>query len=153
MARIKCPMYSATYTTSLTLQRPAGPLKAARVPAPLVDALTPLPASVLTFQKQGGCAASPGTVQAVAGEQGTAAVPPPAQYAPMGHCVHAAAPGAAEKELGGQGNAGAGVPPGQKNPAAQRAGLALVEPAGQPEPGAALQAPLQEEKVRPVADP
>jgi hypothetical protein len=53
-------------------------------PCPSAHPAVPLPASVLTFQKQGGCADSPGTAHAVAGEQamqeeGAAA------YVPMGH--------------------------------------------------------------------
>ncbi len=42
-----------------------------------------------------------------------------------------------------QGVAGAGVPPGQKFPTAHSNGVEVVEPAAQPQPGGALQAPLQ----------
>ncbi len=51
----------------------------AGLPAP------PSPASVLTFQKQGGCASSPATGQAVAGVQGTTTAGlPPGQKLPTG---------------------------------------------------------------------
>ena len=43
-------------------------LNAAAVPFPSAHPAAPLPASVLTVQEQGGCADSPGTVHAVAGE-------------------------------------------------------------------------------------
>ena len=52
-----------------------------------------------------------------------------------------------------QGVAGAGVPPGQKCPSGHCTGVALVDPARHPNPGAALQAPLHVAAVRPVALP
>jgi hypothetical protein len=52
-----------------------------------------------------------------------------------------------------QGTAGAGVPPGQKKPAAQVEGVALVDPAAQPCPGAALQTPEQAGSARLTLDP
>jgi hypothetical protein len=55
---------------------------------------------------------------------------------------------------GAQGSAGAGLPPGQKNPFWHCVALAaLVLPAAQPAPGAALQLPLQAAEVRPAALP
>ncbi len=55
---------------------------------------------------------------------------------------------------GEQGSAGAGLPPGQKSPGWHCVALAgEVEPAAQPAPGAAVQAPLQAEVVRPAALP
>lgn len=52
-----------------------------------------------------------------------------------------------------QGVAGAGIPPGQKNPTEHNTAEELVDPATQPYPGDALQAPLHVGKVRPVVDP
>ena len=49
--------------------------------------------------------------------------------------------------------AGAGLPPGQKYPGAHSVALALTEPAAQPKPGGAAQAPLQVELVSPTAAP
>ena len=46
---------------------PEGLLKDAPVPLPSANELHPLPASVLTFHWQGGCAGSPATTHAVAG--------------------------------------------------------------------------------------
>ena len=64
---LKSPTYKLSVTGST--DTPTGPLNIAAVPCPSDHPATPLPASVLTFQKQGGCALSPLTVQAVAGEQ------------------------------------------------------------------------------------
>ena len=53
-------------------------------------------------------------------------------------------PGTLQADRGKQGVAGAGVPPGQKVPAAHCVALlGEVEPAAQPAPGAAVQLPLQ----------
>jgi hypothetical protein len=51
------------------------------------------------------------------------------------------------------GSAGAGVPPGQKNPRAHSEALLVVEPAAQPKPRGATHAPLQEGEVSPSAAP
>lgn len=79
-----------------------------------------MPASELTFHKQGGSAGSP--------------------LAPQ-------LPGTR------QGSAGAGLPPGQKNPGAHCVGAALTDPAAHPKPGDALQAPLHVACVCPVLLP
>ena len=56
---------------------------------------------------------------------------------------------------GEQGSAGAGLPPGQKRPSAHCcvALAALVEPAAQPKPGGAAQAPEQAALASPGAAP
>ncbi len=61
-------------------------LKDAPVPLPSANELQPLPASVLTFHWQGGCAYSPATTHAVAGKHATHAAVPFA-YVPAGHVV------------------------------------------------------------------
>ena len=66
---------------------PMGEEKDAAVPTPSKKGCEGLPpASVLTFQMQGSCAASPVTGQAVAGEQGAHAAEPLANV-PMGQVV------------------------------------------------------------------
>ena len=48
-----------------------------------IGVLYPSPENVMTLQ--GGCAESPGMLQAVWGRHGTGAVAPSGQYAPIGH--------------------------------------------------------------------
>ena len=97
-----------------------GLLKDAPVPVPSANVLCPLPASVLTFQWQGGCADSPSMTHAVAGLHGTHAAVPLA-CVPAGHGVAV--------------NAQAGAPARLYAPAGQGAhdeeGTALAVPAGQ----------------------
>ena len=64
------------------------------------------------------------------------------------HCGSALRPVVLHSEGTAQGVAGAGVPPGQKWPTGHTTGVALVEPARHPKPGAALQVPLQVALVR-----
>ena len=52
-----------------------------------------------------------------------------------------------------QGMAGAGVPPGQKKPTWQSLGTELVDPAGQPFPGAEVQSPEHAGTARLVEEP
>jgi hypothetical protein len=86
MARTRRPEKSPTYTRSETgsTDTPTGWLNIAAVPGPSAQPRVPLPASVLTFQKQGGCAARPAVAHAVAGEQGAHAAGPLANV-PAGH--------------------------------------------------------------------
>lgn len=86
MRRTRLPVQSPTSTLSDTgsTDTPCGWLNTAAVPCPSAHPEAPLPASVVTFQTQGGCAARPATVQAVAGEQGAHSAAPPAKV-PTGH--------------------------------------------------------------------
>ena len=63
----------------------------------------------------------------------------PAEGASEAAAPGALCPAAAQSPTLGQGTKSAGVPPGQKKPALQMTGAALVEPAGQPKPGGAEQ--------------
>ena len=86
---------------------------------------------MLTFQKQGGCAASPLTVQAVAGEQEALPAEPPEQKAPMGQMSVAVG----EVDPGGQKKPGAAVhAPEQAGD--ERPGVLPKVPAGQGEQAA-----------------
>ena len=63
---------------------PCGLLNVADAPCPSAEPEAPLPASVLTFQRQKGGAVRPLTVHAVAGKQGSHAAGA-AAYVPTGH--------------------------------------------------------------------
>ena len=58
---------------------PAGSENDAKVPRPSADPAVPVPASVVTFQKHGGCDARPVIEHAVAGTHGAWPAAPPAQ--------------------------------------------------------------------------
>ncbi len=57
------------------------------------------------------------------------------------------------RDEGVQGRVGEGVPPGQKNPAGHAAAKLVVDPAGQPYPGEALQFPEHAGTDSPVVEP
>ena len=86
MRRILWPPQSDTYKFNVagSTDTPCGPLNIAVVPCPSAHPASPLPASVLTFQKQGGCALSPATAHAVAGAHAAQAAGALA-YVPTGH--------------------------------------------------------------------
>lgn len=88
MRRTRLPEKSPTSTLCDTgsTDTPWGALNTAAAPWPSAHPSAPLPASVVTFQAQGGCAVKPATEHAVAGEQGTHAAAPPAKV-PTGHVV------------------------------------------------------------------
>jgi len=87
--RMRLPAHSPTnaFSDAGSTATPCGPLNIAAAPCPSAPPAAPLPASVLTFQKQGGCAESSGTGHAVAGEHGARAAPPPAQNEPTVHAL------------------------------------------------------------------
>jgi len=117
-----------------------GVLNVAARPTPLAAPATPLPASVLTFQKHAGCAARPTNGHAVAGTHGACPAAPPAQKKPATHNVGVEdvdpaaqpKPGAAAAHAA-HAAALVALTADDHVPAAQ--GLGAVDPAGQKEPG------------------
>ena len=85
MRRTRLLPISPTYTfENGSTETPKGLWKTAAVPCPSTQPSAPLPASVLTFQKQGGGEANPGAVHAVAGEHAAQEAGGLA-YVPTGH--------------------------------------------------------------------
>ena len=83
--RTRWPPNSPTYKLEVTVSNdmPKGLLNLAAVPCPSSHPPVALPASVVTFQTHAGCALSPLTVHAVAGEHGAQAEAPLAKV-PIG---------------------------------------------------------------------
>jgi hypothetical protein len=98
-----------------SMATPVGPWNSADVPTPSTQPLAPLPASVLVYQKQGGCAVRPSTLQAVAGEQGVSELLPPMQKNPTGQGMMAPVTGEQWEPEGGEEAHGTGAeaPAGQ----------------------------------------
>jgi hypothetical protein len=82
-------LLSATYTIPETsTATPLGILKVAAAPWPLAKDALPLPARVVTLQKQPGSAPNPAVAQFAGVMQGiTGAGDPPGQKYPTAHCV------------------------------------------------------------------
>ena len=85
---MRFPPQSPTYTLDVTASKdtPIGYVNIAETPSPSAQPEVPLPASVLTFQTQSGCALNPATGHAVAGEQGEHAAAP-FEKLPVGQLV------------------------------------------------------------------